>query len=56
MLQHLDVRPGDFPRRCVGRQATERSIRALMIRTQRFGRHRATSPHHVRWAPGRPTA
>jgi hypothetical protein len=50
MFQSDDVRHGDFCRRCVRRQAIERSIRALMIRTHRFGRHRATSPENVQWA------
>jgi hypothetical protein len=50
MLQTTETRPGDFCRRCVGKQAIERSIRSLMLRTQRFGRHRATSRGDLLWA------
>jgi hypothetical protein len=50
MLQVTETVPGDFCRRCVGRQAIERSIRALMLRTQRFGRHRLQTDGGARWA------
>jgi hypothetical protein len=50
MLQPTDIGRLDFPRRCVGRPAIERSIRALLLRVHRFGRHRATLPENIRWA------
>jgi hypothetical protein len=50
LLQSTEFRPGDSPRRCVGRPAIERSIRALLIRVHRFARHRATSPADIHWA------
>jgi hypothetical protein len=50
MLQPDDIRTGDFCRRCVGRQAIERSARSLLIRCHRFARHRAVSPDNVAWA------
>jgi hypothetical protein len=50
MLQSNERQPLDFPRRCVGRQAIERSLRATLIRLHRFYRHRATSPDNIRWA------
>lgn len=36
--------------RVTGRAAIERSLRSLLIRAHRFGRHRATSPADCRWA------
>lgn len=50
MLQSSEIRPLDFCRRTVGKQAIERSTRALLLRVHRFGRHRATSPANVLWA------
>lgn len=38
------------PRRVVGRPAIERSIRGLIIRTGRFGEHRASSASDRHWA------
>jgi hypothetical protein len=42
--------PGrDVRHRVKGRPALERSLRRLLIRVERFGRHRARTPEDMRW-------
>ena len=48
-MRDLDVR---IPRRVVGRQALEKSIRALLLRAHGYGQHRARTCDELQWAAG----
>ena len=47
-MRELDSRR--CPSRVKGRPAIVKSLRALLLRTHRFGRHRARTADDIRWA------
>lgn len=49
MLQASEFRPGDSPRRVLGRWHLERRTRGLLVAVSRFQRCRARTPDELAW-------